>query len=111
MSYTGVRKVKTIIDNEGKYNMGCEYYDSSVTDWRGNRIWHSTGDEGLYIKGFNTKEELEYAIFKDTLDGNIHGTGGKYSCLGWGSRKVTLTNEVRRLYIFFFSELFLLLIS
>lgn len=92
MSYYGVRKVKTIKDSEGKYNMGCEYYDSSITDYKGNRVWHVC-DTGFYKEGFNTKEELEYAIFKDTLDGNFHGTNGKYSCIGWTNCKVELSEE------------------
>ena len=94
MSYYGIRKMKSIIDENGKYNITCEFYDSSIRDYRGNRVWDSLeAGKGFYRNGFNTKEELEYALFKDTLDGNIHGTGGKYSCISWGSNKVKLSDE------------------
>lgn len=95
MSYYGVRKVKTIKNEEGKYNISCEYYDSSITDWRGRRVWNVCST-GFFTKWYDTKEELEYALFQDTLDGNLHGTGGKYACIGWGTGKVTLSEEEQK---------------
>lgn len=93
MSYYGVRKVKQFQNKEtGKWNISCEYYDSSLRDWNGNRIWNVCTD-GFYRNGFDTKEELEYTLFQDTLDGNIHGTGGKFTCIGWTSDKDVLTPE------------------
>lgn len=91
MSYYGVRKLKQV-QIDGKWNAICEYYDSSIWGWDGKRDWR-TCSEGLYNNGFDTKEELEYKLFQDTLDGNIHGTGGKFSSLAWGSNKVQLSQE------------------
>ena len=97
MSYTGVRKFKTIIDNEGKYNISCEAYDSSIYTWDYKRDWHSYPK---FLKtGFDTKEELEYFIFKEALDGNIHGIGGKYACISWNtnSKRIELPKEEQEL--------------
>ena len=94
MSYYGIRKMKFVVNSEGKHNISCEFYDSSIRDYNGNRIWEKT--ENLYGKGFNTKAELEKIFFKDVLDGNIHGASGKYSCLNWHSRKVELPLEIKK---------------
>lgn len=97
MSYYGIRKMKNIIDENGKYNITCEYYDSSIRDYNGNRVWNTLeAGKGFFNNGFNTKEELERALFEDTLDGNIHGTGGKYGCIAWGSNKVQLSDEEKK---------------
>ena len=90
MSYDGIRKLKIYQDENGKWNFSCETYDSSIRDWRGNRVWEKF--EGLKTP-FETREELEYYLFKNTLDGNFHGTGGKFGCLGWGNRKVKLSEK------------------
>ena len=90
MSYYGIRKLKTYKDEDGKWNFSCELYDSSLRDSKGKRIWEKF--EGLEVP-FNSKEDLERYLFTNTLDGNFHGTGGKYSCIAWGNCKVTLSNE------------------
>lgn len=94
MSYYGIRKMKFVVNSEGKHNISCEFYDSSIRDYNGNRVWEKT--ENLYGKGFDTKAELEEIFFKDVLDGNIHGASGKYACLNWHSRKVELPLEIKK---------------
>lgn len=89
MSYYGIRKLKLVKTEAGKYNYSCECYDSSITDYKGNRIWRPM--EKLFNKDYDTKEALELQMFKDVLDGNIHGAGGKYSCLSWDNRKTELS--------------------
>ena len=91
MSYYGVKNLKIVKTSEGKYNVACMYYDSSIRDYKGNRVWEYTNH--FYNKDYATKEEVEYALFQDTLDGNIHGTGGKFSCIGWSNCKVSLSDE------------------
>ena len=90
MSYYGIRNLKTIQDNEGNWNFTCELYDSCIWSYDNKRVWEKF--EGLK-KSFKTKEELEHYLFTNTLDGNFHGTGGKYGCLAWGNCKVTLSDE------------------
>lgn len=89
MSYYGIRKLKLVKTEAGKYNYSCECYDSSITDFNGNRVWNPM--EKLFNKDYDTKEALEFAMFKDVLDGNIHGASGKYSCLSWNNRKIELS--------------------
>lgn len=91
MSYTGVRKVKQIKDENGKWNISCEAYDSSIWTWDNKRAWDKY--EKLFKIGFDTKEELEQVLFREALDGNIHGLGGKYSCITWGNCKVQLSDK------------------
>lgn len=91
MSYTGVRNFKTFIDEDGKYNVSCEAYDSSLWSWDNKRMWEKY--DKFFRTGFNTKEELEYYIFQQALDGTIHGIGGKYACISWGNCKVKLPKE------------------
>lgn len=91
MSYYGLRKVRVYKNEEtGLYNISCEYYDSSVRDYKGNRIWDTCTK---LLKEDTTKEDAEYYLFENTLDGNFHGTGGKYSCIEWGKNTVTLPKE------------------
>ena len=91
MSYYGLRKVKVYKNEEtGLYNISCEYYDSSCRDMRGNRIWDTCS---RLLKEDVTKEDAEYHLFENTLDGNYHGTGGKYTCIEWGKNTVTLPKE------------------
>ena len=90
MSYYGVRKVKVYQNKEnGLFNVSCDFYDSSVRNLDGTRYWQHAD------KWYNddTKENIEYKLFIDTLDGNMHGTGGKYSCLAWGNNTVELSEE------------------
>lgn len=89
MSYYGVRKLKLVKTEDNKYNYSCEYYDSSLRDFNGNRIWNKV--DKLYGKSFENKEDLEYLMFQDVLDGNIHISGSKFGCLTWGNRKTKLT--------------------
>lgn len=91
MSYYGVRKVKQI-QKDSLWNISCEYYDSSIRDWDGKRVWHTCPD-GFFKNWYSSKDELERALFKDTLDGNIHGTGGKFACIDWNSRQNLLSEE------------------
>ena len=91
MSYYGVRKVKIIKKENGLYNVACEAYDSSITDYKGNRIWDAYPN-GIY-KEDKTKEEVEKQLFIDALDGNLHGVGGKYTCISWSNGSLTLPKE------------------
>lgn len=93
MSYYGIKNLKIVQTEDGKYNVACSYYDSSITDWDNNRVWHTT--ESLFKENINTREELEYMLFKDFLDGNFHvaGSCGKFNCLSWTNNKVVLSKE------------------
>lgn len=110
MSYYGIRKLKTFKNEEtGKWNFSCECYDSSIRNWKGNRIWEKI--DAWFKEGLNTKEELEEYLFRNTLDGNFHGTSGKYSCIAWGNCKVKLSttetntlNELENKYYSFTSS-------
>lgn len=93
MSYCGIRKMKFITNEEGKYNISCECYDSSIRSYNGSRVWYKSTN--LYKNSFNTKAELEYAFFEDVLDGNIHGATGKFACLNWNNRKVNIPLEIQ----------------
>lgn len=90
MSYCGIRKLKTYQDENGKWNFSCDFYDSSIRSSDNKRVWEKF--EGLDTP-FETREELEYYLFKNTLDGNFHGTGGKFGCIGWGYCKVKLSEK------------------
>ena len=95
MSYYGIRSLKLVKTEEGKFNYSCQLYDSCWRDDNGHRIWEDASR--LYAKDYDTKEELEYQLFKDTLDGNIHGTPGKFSCISWNNRKFDLPEEQKGL--------------
>lgn len=94
MSYYGIRKLKLVKTEAGKYNYSCECYDSSITDYNGNRVWNPM--EKLFKDDYETKEALEFQMFKDVLDGNIHGAGGKFSCLSWDNRTIELSAEKQK---------------
>ena len=85
MSYYGIRKQRIVQNEEGKYNIQCDIYDSSLRDYDGKRIWYT--DKILFNTWEDTKQDLEWKMFKDILDGNIHGASGKFSSIGWNSRK------------------------
>jgi hypothetical protein len=93
MSYYGIKNLKIVQTEDGKYNVACSYYDSSITDCNNNRVWHTT--ESLFKEGTIAKAELEYNLFKDFLDGNFHVSGncGKFNCLSWTNNKVVLSKE------------------
>ena len=91
MSYYGIRKLKTFQDKNGKWNFSCDVYDSSIWSWDNKRVWEHI--DNWFKVGYDTKEELEKFLFENTLDGNFHGTGGKYGCIGWGNRKVKLSEK------------------
>ena len=40
-----------------------------------------------------SKEKLEFELFKDFLDGNFHGSCGKFAPLNWGSNKIVLPKD------------------
>ena len=90
MSYLGIKNLKIVQTEDGKYNVACSYYDSSITDTNNNRVWHKTNN--LFKEDINTKEELEYILFKEFLDGNFHVSGncGKFNCLSWNNCKLVL---------------------
>lgn len=94
MSYYGIRKLKLVKTEAGKYNYSCECYDSSITDYNGNRVWNPI--EKLFKDDYETKEALEFQMFKDVLDGNIHGAGGKFSCLSWNNRTIELSADKQK---------------
>lgn len=94
MSYYGIRKLKLVKTEAGKFNYSCECYDSSITDFNGNRVWNPM--EKLFKNDYETKEALEFQMFKDVLDGNIHGAGGKFSCLSWNNRTIELSAEKQK---------------
>lgn len=91
MSYYGVRKLKVVKNSENKFNVSCDYYDSSLRDYKGNRIWEHS--DHFFAKDFDTKEELEYYLFQDVLDGDLKGVGGKFACIAWGNCKVEPSKE------------------
>ena len=91
MSYYGIRKQRIVQNEEGKYNIQCDIYDSSLRDYDGKRIWYKS--KILFNNWYDTKQDLEWQMFKDVLDGNIHGASGKYSCIGWNSHKQVLNKE------------------
>ena len=39
MSYMGIKNLKLIKNEEGKYNYICSAYDSSIRDYKGKRVW------------------------------------------------------------------------
>lgn len=94
MSYYGIRKLKLVKTEAGKFNYSCECYDSSITDYNGNRVWNPM--EKLFKNDYETKEALEFQMFKDVLDGNIHGAGGKFSCLSWNNRTIELSADKQK---------------
>lgn len=94
MSYNGLRKVKVYKSEEtGKWTFSCDVYDSSLRDYKGNRIWEHVDSWWNNENHKSSKEEVEYYLFENTLDGNFHGTGGKYTCIEWGKNTVTLPKE------------------
>jgi hypothetical protein len=94
MSYTGVRKCSIIKNHNNDYVLKCDCYDSSITiNSNGGRNWHN--DVQLYQNcSFKSRAELEKQLFKDFLDGNLHGSYGKFSSLNWHSCKVELPKEI-----------------
>ena len=89
MSYYGVKNLK-IIKTESGYNATCIWYDSSIRSWDGKRVWRLC--ENLYINSYKTKEELERKLFEDFLDGNLHGSCGKFAPLNWHTCKIRLSD-------------------
>lgn len=95
MSYWGLRKVKFLYDEENKWHIQCDVYDSSIWTWDNKRAWSL--NKKCYT-GFETREELEKVIFLDTLNGNIRGVGGKFSSASWvKGRKFELTTEQKQI--------------
>lgn len=95
MSYWGLRKVKFLYDEEHKWHIQCDIYDSSIWSWENKRVW---ANNHICYTGFETREELEKAIFLDTLNGNIRGVGGKFSSASWvKGKKFELTTEQRQI--------------
>ena len=92
MSYYGIKNLKTIKKENGLYNVSADYYDSSIRDYNGNRVWYHA--DNLFKEDME-KEELEYRLFQDFLNGNFHTAGncGKYQCLSWTNCKVKLNKE------------------
>lgn len=76
-----------------KWNFKCDLYDSSIRDWKGNRVWEHDVTWWNAEHEKDTKEEVEYYLFENTLDGNLHGTGGKYTCIEWGKGSLSLPKE------------------
>lgn len=101
MSYMGIKNLKLIKNDEGKYNYICSAYDSSIRDYNGKRVWH---DDVIVFKEYYDKDKLEWLMFKDVLNGNIHGAGGKYSCIGWNSRKKQHILNVDEIYTLTMAE-------
>lgn len=97
MSYYGLRKLKIQRDKETKLFVAfADVYDSSIRDWNGKRVWYT--NKQVYTEGCKTREELEYRLFKDFLDGNFHGSCGKFAPLNWdSSSRLTLTEEEQAL--------------
>ena len=94
MSYYGLRKVRVYKSEEtDKWTFSCDCYDSSIRDYRGNRVWEHVDSWWKDENHRDTKEDVEYYLFENTLDGNFHGTGGKYTCIEWGKNTVTLPKE------------------
>lgn len=93
MTFYIVRKVK-LFQNEktGIWNISCEFCDGFMFERCGNDEWH-TNTTGFYQKGFHTKQELEYALFKDIVDGKLTGVKGKFACIDMWNRTVKLTED------------------
>lgn len=91
MSYYGIKNLKVVKTDNG-YNVSCMAYDSSLSDYNGKRIWEKV--DKVYKEDYKTKEELEYTLFKDFLDGNFHTSSGcgKYQCLSWNNLQL-IPNE------------------
>ena len=74
MSYYGMKNGSIVKCNEG-YTVRCDYYDSSIRDYNGNRVWEHTEH---FVKPFSTREELEEHLFYNFYMGNYHGAFGKF---------------------------------
>ena len=74
MSYYGMKN-GSIVKTENGYTVRCDYYDSSIRDYKGNRVWEHTEH---FTKPFPTREELEEHLFYNFYMGNYHGAFGKF---------------------------------
>jgi hypothetical protein len=90
MSYYGIRKMKYKQTQAGMWTVACEYYDSSIWGYDDKRVWNTTEE---FVKPFNTKEELDDFLFQNFLDGNFHGSFGKFACLNWNNSTLKYTDE------------------
>lgn len=93
MSYYHIKNLKTIKTKNG-YNAEANIADSNVYDWNNRLIWNK---EVLYKNDFETKEQLEYALFKEFLDGNLQGSCGKFAPLNFKNQKVTVSNREKEI--------------
>lgn len=91
MGYYGIKNLKIIQLENGKFNVSCDYYDSNIYDHDYKRIWHHS--DKFNLKDTETREETEFILFKDFLDGNLHGASGKFTCLEWGKNTVKLSEK------------------
>ena len=74
MSYYSMKNASIVQCEEG-YTVRCDYYDSSIRDYNGNRVWEHTEK---FFKPLPTREELEDKLFYDFYMGNIRGAFGKF---------------------------------
>lgn len=91
MSYYKIKNYKIVKTNEGKFNVAGEIADSSIRDDRGRFIFHKS--ERIYKNDYDTKESMEYALFKDFLDGELHGATGKFKILDWDNQEYLKLSE------------------
>ena len=90
MSYYGIKKMKYNQLQDGTWTVSCDYYDSSIRDYDYKRVWHTTEQ---FTQPFATKEELDDFLFRNFLDGNFHGSFGKFACLNWNNCTLKFTDD------------------
>ena len=93
MSYYGIKKMKYKHLQDGAWTVSCDCYDSSIWGRNNKRVWEHVDQ---FTKPFATKEELDDFLFKNFLDGNLHGSFGKFACLNWNNSTLKFTDDEKQ---------------
>ena len=93
MSYYGIKKMKYNQLQDGTWTVACDYYDSSIWSYDYKRVWNTTDK---FTQPFATKEELDDFLFRNFLDGNFHGSFGKFACLNWNNCTLKFTDDEKQ---------------
>ena len=93
MSYYGIKKMKYNQLQDGTWTVACDYYDSSIYSYDYKRVWKHTD---RFTQPFATKEELDNYLFENFLDGNFHGSFGKFACLNWNNSTLKFTDDEKQ---------------